>query len=102
MDRRAVQLNVAGQNYKLVSTSPEAELQRLAAKVNEKVFELVPAGRAPTANAILLAAMALAYEVEEERGRREALERRTRDLLRRALVRVDDTLERLGGDAEAE
>ena len=42
---------------------------------------------------MLLAAMALAHEVETERGRRESLERRTRDLLRRMLVRIDDALE---------
>jgi len=37
--------------------------------------------------------MALAHDVESERAEREALERRTRDLLRRALVRIDDALE---------
>jgi hypothetical protein len=37
--------------------------------------------------------MALAHELEVERGRRESLERRTRDVLRRALVRIDDALE---------
>ena len=38
--------------------------------------------------------MALAHELEEERGRRESLERRARDVLRRALVRIDDVLEK--------
>jgi len=37
--------------------------------------------------------MALAHEVEAERSKRESLERRTRDLLRRVLVRIDDALE---------
>jgi hypothetical protein len=37
--------------------------------------------------------MALAHELETERGRRESLERRTRDLMRRVLVRIDDAME---------
>lgn len=94
MDRRTVQLNIAGQSYKVVSTSSEADLQRLASKVDEKVSEVVPRGRSAPPNAVLLAAMALAHELEEERARREALERRTRDVLRRALVRIDDALEK--------
>jgi hypothetical protein len=48
---------------------------------------------------MLLAAMALAHEAEMERGRREALERRTRDLLRGLLVRIDGAL---GPCADAE
>jgi cell division protein ZapA len=94
MDRRTVQLSIAGQNYKVVSSSPEEDLQRLASKVDAKVSEVLPRGRPATGNAVLLAAMALAHELEEERDRREALERRTRDLLRRALVRIDDVLEK--------
>jgi cell division protein ZapA len=93
MDRRTVQLHIAGQSYKVMSTSPEADLRRLASKVDEKVSEVTPRGRPSTANSVLLAAMALAHELEEERARRVAVERKTRDLLRRALVRIDDVLD---------
>jgi cell division protein ZapA len=93
MDRRTVQIHVAGQSFKVVSTSAEQDLQRLASKVDEKVTEVTPRGRAVTPNAMLLAAMALAHELEEERARRAELEGRARDLLRRALVRIDDALE---------
>jgi cell division protein ZapA len=89
-----VQLNIAGQSYKVVSSSSEADLQRLASKVDAKVSEVVPRGRPATGNAVLLAAMSLAHELEEEKGRRESLERRTRDVLRRALVRIDDAIEK--------
>jgi cell division protein ZapA len=102
MERRTVQLNIAGQSYKVVSTSPEAELQRLASKVDAKVSAVVPPGRPATQNAVLLAAMALAHELEEERGRRESLERRARDVLRRALVRIDDVLEKTESGVAAE
>ena len=92
MERRTIDLRIGGQSYKLVSSSPRDELQRLAQMVEGKLAELGPRGRAQP-QALLLAAMALAHEVEAERGKRESLERRTRDLLRRVLVRIDDALE---------
>ena len=93
MERRTVAVEIAGQSYKLVSTAPEADVQRLAATVSAKLVELTPRGRVIAPQSMLLAAMALAHELEEERAKREALERRTRDLLRRVLVRIDDVLE---------
>jgi cell division protein ZapA len=92
MDRRTIELRIAGQNVRLVSSAPVDELQRLAGMVEAKLEELGPRGKAQS-QAILLAAMALAHEVETERDRREAIERRTRDLMRRMLVRIDDALE---------
>jgi cell division protein ZapA len=92
MDRRTVQLRVAGQTYKVVSTAEAGELNRLAATVDAKVSE-VSRGRTASPQGVLLAALALAHELEEERNRREALERRTRDLLRRVLLRIDDAIE---------
>jgi cell division protein ZapA len=100
MERRTVELRIGGQNYRLVTTSPQDELQRLADLVETKLAELGPRNRAQP-QAMLLAAIALAHEVESERGRRETLERRTRDLLRRVLVRIDDALEPYEADAEA-
>ena len=87
-----MQLHIGGQNYKVVSSAPEAELSRLAQTVNAKIAE-VTAGKAVPPQALVLAAMALAHDLEAERARRQALERRSRDLLRRALVRIDDALE---------
>ena len=100
MDRRTVELRIAGQTYRVVSSAPEEDLQRLALVVGAKLAEIVPKGRAMPPQAMLLAAMALAHEVEESRTERAALERRTRDLLRRTLVRIDDALEPFDG-AEA-
>ena len=94
MERRVAQVKVGGQNYKVVTSAAESELNRLAAKVDEKIAEVTPRGRPVVPQALLLAAIALAHELEEERARREALERRTRDVLRRALVRIDDALDR--------
>jgi cell division protein ZapA len=97
VDRRTVELRIAGQSYRVVSSAPEEDLQRLALVVGAKLAEIVPKGRAMPPQAMLLAAMALAHEVEESRTERAALERRTRDLLRRALVRIDDALEPFDG-----
>jgi len=93
MDRRTVQLRVAGQSYKVVSSADETDLTRLAATVDAKVAELTPRGRVASPQSMLLAAIALAHELEAERARREALERRTRDLLRRVIGRIDEALE---------
>jgi cell division protein ZapA len=97
MDRRTVQILIGGQSYKVVSPASESEVQRLASMVDEKLAAFSPTGRASSANALVLAALALAHEIEEERARRKLLERRARDVLRRALVRIDGVLE--SGDA---
>jgi cell division protein ZapA len=93
MERRAIQLRVAGQTYKVVSSADEEELRHLAALVDDRVGALVPKGRTVPANAILLAAIALAHDLEEERSKRSSLERRARDVLRRVLMRIDHALE---------
>lgn len=101
MDRRTVELRIAGQSYKVVSTASERDLHRLAETVSAKIAEVTPRGRAASPQSMLLAAMALAHELEAERGRRESLERRTRDLLRRVLVRIDDALDLDDDEPEA-
>ncbi len=101
MERKPIQLHIGGQSYKVVSSASEEELARLGAVVDAKIAELTPRGRAPAPQALLLAALALANDLEEERGQRDALERRTRDLLRRALLRIDDALDTDGERAEA-
>jgi cell division protein ZapA len=105
MDRRPIDLRVAGQSYRVMSTAPEEDLRRLAQMVDAKVAELSPRGRTLAGQAgqgVLLAAIALAHEVEAERGRREALERRTRELLQRVLGRIDAALEPLDAADVAE
>ncbi len=88
-----VELRVAGQVFKVVSSeSPEA-LADLAREVDARVTKLVPKGRTIPQNAVLLAAIALVHELREERATREELEKKTRDVLRRALSRIDRALE---------
>jgi cell division protein ZapA len=77
----------------VVSSASEEELRRLAAVVEAKIGELVPSGKPIPPQALVLAALALAHDVENERGKRQALERRSRDMLRRVLVRVENALD---------
>ncbi|MGD0677987.1 MAG: cell division protein ZapA [Polyangiaceae bacterium] len=87
---RTVELRVGGQNYRVVSSAPEAELQRLAAVLNERLAAIAPSGRGTAPMGLVLVAMGLAHDLEVERGAREALQERTRDFLRGLLVRCDD------------
>ncbi len=93
MDGRPISLRVAGQSYKVVSSASEEELQRLADAVTAKVEELTPRGRSAAPQAVVLAAIALAHELEEERARRLTVERRAKEMLRRVLGRIDDALD---------
>lgn len=99
MAGRMVQLRVGGQTYRVVTTASEEELRRLAAVVDEKLAAVVPTGRAVTPQAMLLAAMALAHDVEEERARADqervrsaAIAERARGAFGRMLERVDAAL----------
>jgi cell division protein ZapA len=98
---RTVELRIAGNSYRVVSSAAEADLQRLAQMVGAKIAEVTPRGRPVQPQAMLLAAIALAHEVESERADRESLERRTRDFLQRALARIDDALEPMADAPES-
>ena len=93
MDGRPVSLRIAGQSYKVVSSASEEELQRLADTVSAKVAELTPQNKSAAPQAVILAAMALAHELEQERARRLHVERRAKDMLRRVLGHIDDALD---------
>jgi len=92
MDARPVNLRIAGQSYRVVSSASESDLHRLAETVNAKVEALTPPGKATNPQAVLLAAIALAHELEEERARRVGVERRAREMLRRVLGGIDEAL----------
>jgi cell division protein ZapA len=94
---RTVQLRVGGQTYRVVSSASEEELQRFAAMVDQKLTEIVPGshavgGRVVKPEAILLAAMSLAHDLEEERARSAAVTARARGAFGRMLERVDAAL----------
>lgn len=78
-----------------MSSASDDELRRLAAVVDEKLASVSPPGRAITPQAMLLAAMALAHDLEQERSRAEQISARARGAFGRILERVDAALEPL-------
>jgi cell division protein ZapA len=92
MPGRTVHLRVGGQTYRVVTSASEEELQRLAAVVDAKIATVVPPGRLVTPQAMLLAAIALAHDLEEERARSETVKTRARSAYGRLLERVDAAL----------
>jgi cell division protein ZapA len=98
-DRRTIELRIAGQKYRVVSSANEEELHHLAGVVSSKLDHVAVSSRAQPSHAMLLVALALAHEAEAERGRRRSLEERTRELLTRLRDRIDETLENGPGEA---
>ncbi len=93
MERRAIQLRVAGQTYKVLSTSDEDELRHLAALVDNRVGALVPKGkRCPGTRSCSLPSPWRTIS-RRKRSVRQSLERKMRDVLRRVLMRIDHALE---------
>src|SRR5262245_35241930 len=99
MGGRAVQVRVGGQSYRLVTSASEEELLRLASVVDQKLASTLGPGRPASPQSMLLAAMALAHDLEQERVRAAALAARTREVFERMVERIDQAL---GAEAETE
>jgi cell division protein ZapA len=97
MERRTVQLRLAGQTYRVVTTAADAELKRFVSLIEEKLSAL-PRGKALHPQALLLATLALAHDLEEERARSQRIEARARETLARLLERIDAALEESGSE----
>lgn len=93
MSRAALQLKVAGQTYRVVTSATADELERLAEAIEDRMFQATAPGRRPTQQSLVLAALTLAHELEEERERRRCAEERYRESLRTLLQRIDAVLE---------
>lgn len=93
MVRPAVEVNVGGQLYRLVASSGEQSVQRYANIVNERLRELTGSDRPSHPQAMLLVAMALAHDLEEERARASAVREQAEVMLRSLLDRVNAALD---------
>jgi cell division protein ZapA len=108
MERRTVQLRVSGQTYRVVTTATDGDLKRFVGIIEGKVAEVNPHGRAMPPQALLLAALALAHDVEEARARADRIESRSRETISRLIERIDAALaddamnEGEGGEALSE
>ncbi len=93
MADKAVELNVAGQRCRVVTTANEQELKELVALVEDKLASLLGPGRPMSVQTLLLAAVALAHDVKEQRDRADAMAAKAKKSLEGLLVRVDSALE---------
>ncbi|HTV23357.1 MAG TPA: cell division protein ZapA [Polyangiaceae bacterium] len=100
MVRPAVEVNVGGQLYRLVASAGEHTLQRYAGVVNERLRELTGSERPTHPQAMLLVAMALAHDLEEERARSAALREQAESMLRGLLERVNAALDGVDENGE--
>jgi cell division protein ZapA len=101
MERRTVQLRVAGQTYRVVTTATDAELKRFVSVIEEKLGSVNPRGRALHPQALLLTTLALAHDLEEERARSQRIETRARETLSRLVERIDAALDEGSSDTPA-
>jgi cell division protein ZapA len=92
MTSRAIELRVGGQNYRVVSSASKGDLEKLAAVVDEKLAPYMSSGRPLNPNALLLAAMALAHDLEAERARTRTIADRARQVVERVSGIVDEAL----------
>jgi cell division protein ZapA (FtsZ GTPase activity inhibitor) len=88
-----IELHVAGQTYRVNSSETAETLHSLAAELEQHVAALTIPGRQPPNGVLLLAALGLVHALRNERAEKQSLERKTRDLLRRALSRIEHALE---------
>ena len=93
MPKGPVELRVGGQTYRVVATAEEADLHRLADVVDERLRKLTAPGRSVSPQSLLLAALSLAHDLEDERNRRLRSEQRAREMLSSLVARIDAALE---------
>jgi cell division protein ZapA len=92
MSETVVQLKIAGQSYRVVTSATTDELARLTRRVEEALSSVTVRGRLPSEQDMVLASITLAHQVEQEREARRALERRYEAKLRQLLSQVDAAL----------
>jgi cell division protein ZapA len=100
MRSEPVELRVGGQTYRVVASASEDELRRLAAIVDARLRAISPAGKPVPPQALLLAAIALAHDLEEEKSRNQKLATRSREMLGSILTRIDAAIGSVGDAPE--
>jgi cell division protein ZapA len=87
-----VELSVGGKSYRVIASEDESTLRRLAATVDSRLRALTGPNRSVAPHALVLVALALAHELEEERGLRRRHVERSRAALSSVLGRIDAAL----------
>ena len=88
-----VDLKVGGQTYRVVASAEESELKRLADLVDARLRSLSAPGRPISPQSLLLAAISLAHDLEEEKRKRLLVEARSKEMLKSVLARIDAAIE---------
>lgn len=101
MARPAVEVSVGGQLYRLVASAGEQSLLRYAGVVNDRLRELTGSDRPAHPQAMLLVAMSLAHDLEQERARRVEVRANAEAKLRDMLERVNAALDGVDENGEA-
>ena len=97
-----VELKVGGQTYRVVASAEETELRRLADLVDARLRSMSAPGRPISPQALLLAAISLAHDLEEEKRKRAQLETRSKEMLKSVLARIDAAIEASDEKPEAD
>jgi len=97
-----VEVKIGGFSYRVTGSASEGELQRLASVVDQRMRTLGGSSRNPSQHSLVLVAMTLAHELEEERAARRQVEERSKDMLKTLLERIDAALEADNASAEQE
>ena len=100
MMRPAVEVSVGGQSYRLVASSGDQTVQRYAELVNDRLRDLTGPDRTSHPQAMLLVAMALAHDLEQERARHQADLSGAEAMLRELLGRVNEALDGVDENGE--
>ena len=101
MSADPVELRVGGQVYRVVASASEEDLKRLAAVVDARLRQVTPPGRQVTPQSLLLAAISLANDLEEERSRTAKLAARSREMLGSIMTRIDAAISTSAPTTEA-
>lgn len=89
---KAVELSIRGQRCRVVTSATEEELKALTDMVESKLAGVLRPGTPLTTQAMILAAVALANDVVEQKQRADAVAEAAVGSLRGLLARVDDAL----------
>jgi cell division protein ZapA len=100
-ERGTIEVEVGGQTYRVVASTGQAELERYARMVDDKLRQLSATPGALHPQAMVLAAIALAHDLERERAERRQVEVRARQMLSTVLERVDAALGSVDEDGNA-
>lgn len=88
-EQTPVELRIGGRTYRVIASANEDTLHRLASSVDRKLREHSSASSINSPQALLLAAISLAHDLEQEQSKRQIFEQQTKAELKQLLGRID-------------